>query len=301
MSTASSRTGRSLLAVNDLDGAAIDGIMADAERLIGAQAPCGATRFSIALVFLEPSLRTRVGFAEAARRLGGHAHDVQALRYRAEMSVPESLQDTLDILGATVDAIVVRTCEPLIAAARTLRGVSPLINAGDGDGNHPTQALIDLFAIRKHLGIARPLTIGLCGDLTMRAPRSLLGILAWQPACRIVAIGPRSRIPATGWPDGVEFRDTLLDCRGLDVLYMAGLPPGSGNTLLGADVRHRFALTLDTISTLQDGSIVLSPMPIVDEVAAAVRSDPRIKFIEQARDGIAVRMAILRHVLDQHT
>lgn len=298
----SSSTIRSLLSVSDLSALVVEEILADARDISGLAAGgrngTVQSNFSIALVFLEPSLRTRLGFAEAARRLGCHSHDVDALRYRAEMSAPESLLDTLEVVGSMVDAIVVRTGGPLLDCVRGLRGGCPVINAGDGEGNHPSQALIDLYAVRKSFGPTTPLSIGICGDLTMRSARSFFEILAHQKTRRIVAIAPIERVSREGLPDCVELRSAELDCSDLDVLYMAGLPPGHGASRLESDRRDRFALTKRSLERLPDHAIVLSPMPVIDEIAPEARSDGRIKIIEQARDGVAVRMAILRKVLE---
>src|SRR5262249_26071114 len=145
--------------------------------------------------------------------------------------------------------------------------------------------------------------IGICGDVSMRAPRSLLQVLAYHPVQRVSIFSPSSRLCAaarTVWKRrDSETKTDGLNCSNLDVLYMAGLPERNGKDRLGAEDRRRFALTRERLCDLPENAIVLSPMPVIDEIADDVRSDSRIRMFEQSRDATAVRMAVLEYVLTE--
>jgi aspartate carbamoyltransferase catalytic subunit len=257
--------------------------------------------FSIGLLFLEPSLRTRAGFAVAAARLGGTPIDVQELRWGPAMSATESFTDTIRTLTGMVDVAVVRTPFRVDRNVVGEAAIAPYVNAGDGNGDHPTQTLIDLLAIEER-GSVHDLRIGLCGDLRMRAARSLLKLLNRVPPKRLVLMAPEGR----GDP-GLELAPALLsrtvkhdhaDFRDIDVLYMVGLPAGEGEQRLRTEARASFALTAQRLRELPPESIVLSPMPVIDEIAPEARTDPRIRMFAQSDRGVEVRMAVLSWLLE---
>lgn len=293
---------RHLFSIADLSASAVEKILARSRHLNENDREDNSFRYNgsptVALLFREVSLRTRIGFAVATQRLGGTVIDVPGLRYRVEMSEPEDLASTVRVLSDMVDAIVVRTPDRLDLTSLQHGCNCALVNGGDGAGNHPTQALIDLLAIRKELGRRKPLTVGICGALSMRAPRSLLQLLAGEAVERVRLFAADSVYDAS-MPGRLEIEVCKggLDCRGLDVLYMAGLPQRVGDRLLTPAERHRFALTPAALRDLPASAVVLSPMPVVDEIEPSAWHDPRVKVFEQSRDGVGVRMAVLEHVL----
>lgn len=253
--------------------------------------------FTAVLVFLEPSLRTRLGFTIAAQRLGGQASDVLASRFRGDMSTPETFEDTLRVASDMADVVIVRMPDDLPGSLIRSEIRAAVINGGDGS-HHPTQALIDLVAIRKAFGPRRPLRIALCGDLTMRAARSLIDVLRHDRSLEIELRAPQSRIPDELLRmSAAQFREGPLETDGIDVLYMVGLPARKGSDELTQAERELYSLTPDRISALPERSVVLSPMPVIDEIAPPCMSDPRVRVFEQSRDGLAVRMAVLEYVL----
>jgi len=287
-----------LLSIDQL-GAADVAELLEAARWFALQgrAKSPGRSFSVGLLFLASSLRTRVGFAEAAVRLGGIPITVSDLRSGPDMTDDESFTDTLRTVTGMVDVTVVRV--PFLLDHTMVRSscVSPLVNGGDG-AEHPTQALIDVFAIEEERGPIANLRIALCGDLTMRAVRSLVKLLELMPPRSLTLVAPPGRDrPGGSLKEPLASRTTAavaLDRLGnVDVLYMAGLPAGRAENLLDRRARAPFVLTDTVVAKLPHDAIVLSPMPVIDEISPGARHDPRIRMFAQNDRGIAVRMAVL--------
>lgn len=292
-----------LLTIADLGDDEVRGVMDDARRLeldrpaIGPVADGGPL---VGLLFLTPSLRTRVGFASAAVRLSGAYVDALEARFTPDMSAPESFDDQLRTLSGMVDLVVARVpfaLGPVVEECATV----PIVNGGDGPvGEHPTQALIDLYSIERELGPVEGLRVAIVGDLTMRAVRSLLGLLARRPPVELRLIGPESR-RAHGVDLGALTARTstaaTLEVDAIDVVYVAGLPQGAGPSALDDEARRRYAIDGEVLRSLPSQALVLSPMPVIDEVTVEARRDRRVAFHRQSDRGVFVRMALLRHLL----
>ena len=300
----SDSSGRHLVSADDLDKQTIGKLLARAKELVCMQCrvPPRAP-FITGLLFLQSSLRTRLGFAVATSRLGGLPIDVEALRYQREMTKAESLADTLRVMTGMADIVVLRMPQPLDRDVLRQYAVVPVINGGDGNGHHPTQSLIDLFALQRSLGNIEGLRIGICGDLTGRTARSLLTVLSHFSPREIRLMAPPSRrfeqeaIPLPLRNVTIQADD--LCCEDLDAIYMTGLPEFKGNDVLTASQRAAFSLDERRFASMPAKSIVLSPMPVIDEITPKAFLDPRVRIYEQSDDGIAVRMAVLEHLLDQ--
>ncbi len=254
-----------------------------------------ATRLSrpplVGLLFLETSLRTRIGFAAAAARLGGQSIDIAERRGNA-VAIPEGWADTLRVVSGNVDLVVARPGRPLEAAQLRPLLVSGFLNGGDAGpcGEHPSQALIDLYAIEQARGPVAQLTVAICGDLRMRAVRSLVRLFARFPPRRLVAISdPRLGDGA----DGIAEHRAPWDVDDVDVLYVAGMPHGA----LDEPGRARLRVDRKALAALPSGAVVLSPMPVIDEIATTARSDPRIRMFQQSDDALFVRMALIEALL----
>jgi len=296
---------RALLAVQDLGVDEVRDILHLAQQFEASRPGASRTTcFSAGLLFLSPSLRTRVGFAEAAIRLGGIPIDVSELRSGPEMSTGETFADTLRTVSGMVDVVVCRVPFHLDRELVATASAAPFINAGDGKngghGEHPSQALIDLLAIEDH-GPINELRVGICGDLRGRAPRSLVRLLNLVQPAALTLIAPPSRddpgVPISVSLSRRTFRRAEADFSELDVLYMAGLPEGEGAHRMGVEARLAFALTKDRLRTLGADAVVLSPMPVIDEIAPEVREDPRVKVFAQSDRGVSIRMALLGRLL----
>lgn len=292
----SSEWPRSFISIDQLSGRDIRALIDDAQRLLVAAGPPGEA-FSIGLIMLQASLRTRMGFAEAARRLGGHAHFIDTLRHVTD-AVSERLDDTIQVVGGMADLVVVRADAVIsdIAASCPV----PIINGGDWY-EHPSQALVDLFATERLCGPIETLSVGVCGDLSMRAARSFLKVLAKVRPQRLRLIAPPSRLgdaEAIVAPLGATVQIARPgDLHNLDVLYLAGLPARKGEDFLPQERRDRYAFHPGTEGNLPPAAHVISPMPVIDEIEASLRNDPRVSIFQQSRLGIAVRMAVLNRML----
>jgi aspartate carbamoyltransferase catalytic subunit len=241
-------------------------------------------------------MRTRLGFQVAAHRLGGGAVSVDELRLDANMSSAESFEDALRVVAGMTDVVVTRT--PFTVAPGLLDLVdAPVVNGGD-DVEHPTQGLIDLAAIERFRGDIRKLRVGLCGDLRMRSATSLLRLMGRRPPAWLALIYPDGREP--GLPESlgaVSDRSDLASCTRLDVLVMVGLPPGSGSGRLDDQGRRPYRLELDLIATMPEDAVVISPMPVIDEITVDAKRDHRVRMFEQSNHATFVRMAVLEMVL----
>jgi aspartate carbamoyltransferase catalytic subunit len=288
-----------LLDIDELEDPTIERILS-----LAAARPAKMERpFVTGLWFLSASLRTRVGFAVATARLGGTPVTVSAARDAPEMSQAESFADTLRTLGGMVDLVVIRPDQSLDRDLVRARSPVPVVNGGDPGGEHPTQALIDVFAMEQFAGPVRELHVGICGDLTLRAARSLLALLSRRPPLRLTLIAPPGRGDhRVALSPALAARTTQrpdADFSGFDVLLLPGLPEGLDADRLGESDRAAYALTTRTARTLRRDALVLSPMPVIDEISGELRPDPRVRIFEQSDLGVQLRMAVLRHLLDQ--
>jgi aspartate carbamoyltransferase catalytic subunit len=289
-------TPRLLLSVDDLDNDAVERVLRRAnDWRTGDARPTDAPHI-VGLLFLEPSLRTRAGFAAATARLGWQSIEVGAPRVSPDLT-SESWEDTLRTFSGFVDVVVTRPGRVLERDAICGLVAKPLVNGGDA-GNaaeHPTQALIDLFAFRS-IAPVDELSIAICGDLRMRSVRSLVRLLARIPPRELVFISAPPLLDPTPLPKTlaniVRYR-TLSDLGGVDVLYVAGMP----HRCLPEDERATLRVTTECLARLPDHGVVLSPLPLLDEIEAEARSDQRIRMFDQSDAGVAVRMAILEEVL----
>ncbi|HVS43817.1 MAG TPA: aspartate carbamoyltransferase, partial [Candidatus Dormibacteraeota bacterium] len=264
----------------------------------------------MAALFYEPSTRTRLSFEAAMLRLGGQTLSTENAREFSSASKGETLEDTIRMVEAYADVIVLRHDEAGAAArAAAVAGV-PIVNAGDGPGEHPTQALLDLFTIHRELGRIDGLHVVLCGDLRYgRTARSLALLLTLYDGVRMSFVAPRvvqmePDILALLGDRGVPYAvtDNLLaavtDC---DVVYQTRIQKerftdpsefgrARGDTRIDARLMER----------LPERAIVMHPLPRVDEIDPEVDSDPRAAYFRQARNGVAVRMALLEMLLGEN-
>ncbi len=294
----SSSLPRALLSIDDIHDSDVDAILAGARaRLAQGKTKTNERRFSLGLLFWEDSLRTRAGFAEAALRLGGSPITLLGARNSPSMSAAESFDDTLRVLTGMVDLVVARVPFPLERSNIASRIVAPLINGGDGgpDAEHPSQALIDLFAAAPDGDVSR-LRIGICGDLKSRAAQSTTKLMARRHPKELRLISPPSRAPshASRWTV-----TTTMNVQGLDVLIMTGLSARRGDDVLNEMDRAAFSLTGPVFASLDPNCMILCPMPAIDEIGEDARRDPRLQMFRQSDHGVAVRSALLHHMLSE--
>jgi len=259
----------------------------------------------LANLFYEPSTRTSASFNAAMKRLGGDVVSINEVRY-SSVSKGETLQDTIRTLESYVDVVVLRHHQVGAAAEAAAVARKPIINAGDGAGEHPTQALLDLFTIVEELGAAEGLTVTMLGDLRYgRTVHSLSRLLALYGVKLRFVSPPALRMPESVLRDlaarGAEWsvHEDLEEVVGRsDVLYVTRVQkerfedPAAYEAVAGSYVIDR-ALMART----KERMIVMHPFPRVGEILPEVDDDPRAAYFRQIEYGLFVRMALLAMVL----
>lgn len=294
--TGSEMTVRRIIRIDDLSDGDIDLILTRAgEYADGEQA--SRVPAIVGLGFFETSLRTRIGFAAAAHRIGADIVEVNERR-SSEISMPESLVDTVRTMSGYVDVLVVRSGRPSAELAESARSDVPWLNAGDrGDqAEHPSQALLDLFSIERLVGPVSNLQVAICGDLRSRTARSLLAILARKQPAAVALVTDNSLTDGFRMPAALEPIASMRDPGDLadvSVLYAVGIPHGGATEA----VRSRLRIDRRLLAGLSDNTAVLSPLPIIDEIATSSRQDHRMRYFEQSDLGLYVRAALLDFLL----
>lgn len=261
----------------------------------------------LALCFYEPSTRTKMSFETAMKRLGGQTVEMGGVD-ASSVSKGESLADTVRVIEGYADGLVLR--HPREGAARMAAEFvdAPVINAGDGAGQHPTQTLLDLYSIREAAGLDN-LTIGIIGDLKYGRTVHSLATALTEFDARMHFVSPESlRLPRSVRFDlheaGAELREhTELDevLSELDVLYVTRI---QRERFPDADeyrkVAGEFRIDAGTLEVADDDLTVMHPLPRVDEIAAEIDDTDYANYFEQAHNGVPVRMALLDLLLSNH-
>ncbi len=261
----------------------------------------------VATLFYEPSTRTRLSFESAVQRLGGEVISVENAAISSSATKGETLADTARVMSAYADAIVMRHPEPGSVAELAYYATVPVINAGDGAHEHPTQALLDMYTIKNEMGSYDNLTFAFVGDLKhSRTIHSLLDLISRHPQKKVYLVSPEElQLP--------EATKTLLKKRGLaleetsdvaavaplvDVIYSNRVQKERlNNDAVYEKVKSSFILTLEIVKTMPEHGIVMNPLPRVNEIPPEVDDDPRACYFRQAKNGVYVRMALLADLL----
>ncbi len=297
--------GRSICHIADLSVEEMTRVMDVAESFapsaVGGRPVDLARGRVLATLFFEPSTRTRLSFESAMARLGGSVISV-AQPGGTSVSKGETLADTIRMVAAYSDAIVLR--HPHEGSARLAAKYSgvPVINAGDGAGQHPTQTLLDLYTIRKEKGAVSGLKVALAGDLKYgRTVHSLAHALA-RHGTEMVFVAPESlQLPADARAslDALGARYALAErleeaVPDVDVLYMTRIQKERFPDLEEyRRVQGFYQVSNALLAQARKGAIVLHPLPRVGEILPEVDSTPHAKYFEQAANGVPVRMALL--------
>jgi aspartate carbamoyltransferase catalytic subunit len=277
-----------------------DAIRRDPARYAGA-----ATPFVLATLFYEPSTRTRLSFESAMLRLSGKVISTENAAAMSSAVKGESLQDTIRIVAGYADVIALRHHHQGAAVEAAAVSPVPIINAGDGAGEHPTQALLDAYLIYRHRGHLDNLTVTFVGDLAYgRTVHSLALLLAHFPGIQLRLVSPAALELPGELASELADRGVQLDAydsiheasRDTDILYVTRvqterIPPGV--TL----ERTGYRVDADVLERLPEGAVIMHPLPRVDELPPQVDQDPRAAYFEQARGGLQIRMALLLRAL----
>ncbi len=301
---------KNLMNITDLSVEEIDELIAVAEDIIAKPVKYqDACRHKLlATLFFEPSTRTRLSFESAMHRLGGSVVGFSEAS-ASSSSKGESLSDTVQVVGCYADIIAMRHPKegaPVVAARRA--GV-PIINAGDGAHNHPTQTLTDLLTIWRTKKTFSGLTIGLCGDLKFgRTVHSLVGAMARYTGVKFVFIAPEElRFPRYIIEDELESRGipyeevtTMEEAMPkLDILYMTRVQRERFfNEADYIRLKDTYILTPDKLVPAKKDLVIMHPLPRVNEISVAVDDDPRAQYFAQAKNGMFIRMALILKMLE---
>ena len=261
----------------------------------------------LATCFYEPSTRTRLSFESAMTRLGGRVIGFSDASC-SSASKGESVSDTSRIISCYADICAMRHPKegaPMVAAEKSL---IPVINAGDGGHQHPTQTLTDLQTIRSLHGDLNHFTIGLCGDLKFgRTVHSLIKTMARCQNIRFVLISPEElRVPDYIIKDvleanGIEYRETRSleeSMPELDILYMTRVQKERFfNEEDYIRLKNSYVLTKEKMGLAKPDMAVLHPLPRVNEITLDVDDDPRAAYFDQVQNGVYMRMALIMTLL----
>ena len=265
-------------------------------------------RKKLATLFFEPSTRTRLSFEAAMYELGGNVLGFSEAQ-SSSAAKGESVSDTIRTVGAYADIIAMRHPKegaPMVACRRS---TVPIINAGDGGHNHPTQTLTDLLTIKREKGHFDGLTIGFCGDLKFgRTVHSLMAAMSRYDNVKFIFISPDElRLPEYLKedildPKNIEYVETtdLEDAMPqLDILYMTRVQRERFfNEQDYIRLKDSYILTPDKLADAKDSLSILHQLPRVNEISTAVDDDPRAKYFEQVRNGKFIRMALILKLLE---
>ena len=300
---------RSVIDIRELSVEEIDGLVATAMDIIEHPAKySGACKGKkLATLFFEPSTRTRLSFEAAMYELGGNVLSM-ASASSSSATKGESVADTAKVSSCYADIIAMRHPKegaPLVAA---MNASIPVINAGDGGHNHPTQTLADLLTIHREKGRFNNLTVGFCGDLKFgRTVHSLISALARYEGIKVVLISPDElKLPGYIKKDvmdkaGMAYEETadlMAVMPQLDILYMTRV---QGERFFNEEdylrLRDSYILTPDKLKDAKKDLAILHPLPRVNEIAVAIDDDPRACYFKQVLNGKYMRMALILKLL----
>ena len=300
---------RSLISILELSAEEIAGLIATAEDIIAnpqkyAEACHGK---KLATLFFEPSTRTRLSFEAAMYELGGQVLGFSEAA-SSSASKGESVSDTVKVVSCYADIIAMRHPKEGAPLVASMKADVPVINAGDGGHNHPTQTLADLLTIWREKGRFTNLTIGLCGDLKFgRTVHSLIEAMARYENVRFALISPEElKLPSYVKKDilqkkGIPYTQTT-DLESvmpeLDVLYMTRV---QRERFFNEDeyvrLKDSYILTPEKLRTAKESLSILHPLPRVNEISVAIDDDPRACYFKQALNGKYMRMALILKLL----
>jgi aspartate carbamoyltransferase catalytic subunit len=262
----------------------------------------------LATLFYEPSTRTRLSFEAAMMELGGNVLGFSEAS-SSSAAKGESVADTIRVISSYADIAAMRHPKEGAPLVASMYATIPIINAGDGGHNHPTQTLADLCTIRRETGRLHDLTVGLCGDLKFgRTVHSLIAAMARYSGVRFVLISPDElRIPDYVKEDvldrkGIPYEETtdLEEAMPqLDILYMTRVQRERFfNEEEYLRLKDRYILTPDKLTGAKETMRILHPLPRVNEISVAIDDDPRAVYFQQALYGKYMRMALILKLLD---
>ncbi len=301
---------RNLIDIMELDVSEIDALIEKATDIIAHpenyREKCRYKK--LATLFFEPSTRTRLSFEAAMMELGGNVLGFSDSS-SSSATKGESVSDTVAVVGGYADIIAMRHPKEGAPVVAVQKSDVPIINAGDGGHNHPTQTLTDLLTIRLEKGRLDNLTVGFCGDLKFgRTVHSLVAALSRYSGIKFVFISPEElKLPSYVKnkyvkKNGIEYTQTTsLDgvMDSLDIIYMTRVQRERFfNEEDYLRLRDSYILTADKLRAAKSDMIIMHPLPRVNEISTDVDSDPRACYFKQAKYGKYIRMALILKLLE---
>ena len=300
---------RSLLDIVDLTVEEIDELIATANDIIADPDKYAekCKRKKLATLFFEPSTRTRLSFEAAMLELGGSVLGFSAAN-NSSAAKGESVADTVKTVGCYADIIAMRHPKEGAPMIASMRCDVPIINAGDGGHNHPTQTLADLLTIQREKGHFDNLVVGMCGDLKFgRTVHSLIHALTRYENVKFVLISPDElKVPEyiinelnkEGIPyvETTSLEDAMPE---LDILYMTRVQQDRFfNEADYIRLKDSYILNMDKLATAKKDLCIMHPLPRVNEISVAVDDDPRACYFKQVLNGKYIRMALILKLLE---
>ena len=260
----------------------------------------------LATLFFEPSTRTRLSFESAMLRLGGNVLGFSEAS-SSSVSKGESVADTIHVVGGYSDVIAMRHPKEGAPFVASVKSSVPIINAGDGGHNHPTQTLTDLLTISQEKGRLDNLTIGLCGDLKFgRTVHSLINAMLRYKNIKFILISPDElklpeymiKVLESSGVEYIETNDIEEYMSDLDILYMTRVQKERFfNEQDYIRLKDYYILNKDKLKTAKDDLTIMHPLPRVNEISTDVDDDPRAAYFRQAEYGVYIRMALIMYML----
>ena len=300
---------RSLIDIKELSLEEIDGLVATALDIIENpkkySEKCRGKK--LATLFFEPSTRTRLSFEAAMYELGGNVLGFSEAS-SSSSAKGESVADTAKMISCYADIIAMRHPKEGAPLVASMNASIPVVNAGDGGHNHPTQTLADLLTIKRKKGRFNDLTIGFCGDLKFgRTVHSLIAAMSRYTGIKFVLISPDElKVPSYVKTDildknSIEYVETKDLCKAmpeLDILYMTRVQKERFfNEEDYLRLKDSYILDLPKLDNAKSDLCILHPLPRVNEISVKVDSDPRACYFEQALNGKFMRMALILMLL----
>ncbi len=300
---------KSLIDIVDLTVEEIDELIATANDIIANPdkyaEKCHCKK--LATLFFEPSTRTRLSFEAAMLELGGSVIGFSGAD-NSSASKGESVSDTVRAVGCYADIIAMRHPKEGAPMIASMRSPVPIINAGDGGHNHPTQTLADLLTIQREKGTFENLTIGMCGDLKFgRTVHSLIHAMSRYKGVRFILISPvELKVPEYIIQElnkaGIPYTETTeleASMPSLDILYMTRVQRERFfNEADYIRLKDSYILNMDKLVTAKKDLCIMHPLPRVNEISVAVDDDPRACYFKQVLYGKYIRMALILKLLE---
>ena len=300
---------RHLIKSQQLDKSLISSIFSCADYIEkNPHMPFNMSGRIMATLFYEPSTRTRLSFESAMLRMGGQIITTENAKEFSSAAKGENIEDTIRVMQNYADVIVMRHYEEGAAERASKVSNVPIVNAGDGPGQHPTQALIDLYTIQKEIGRLDDITIAMVGDLLNgRTVRSLSYLLSMYSNITIYMVSPpivkmKEDILTHLKSKGVKtiITDNLDEAlRNSDVIYQTRVQNERFAEMSSVEkqIGNQLNITTDTLSKMKSDAIIMHPLPRLKEISPEVDSDPRAAYFRQAQRAVPIRGAILKYLL----